>query len=265
MSGMDDLLPPYDLALNYFTLGGEKSPGKCEIRGAAREWQWNELAGYGLDGANLSLVRRQLVEFEIDVRITTQTDLDAWSDFYAKVLQNPYSKGPTTTKTVGPYDAAQKAKAQARQSIQIAKAAAANPAIPQQQLVQLEAKAQSDSDVAATLASQSSKSSTEESRGLGIYHPRLASIGITSVVILRVSQPVQGKGGSETFTIKMKEYRSPKFVAAKTSGTVSAAAQKQPTAKTANQVAIQEETAKAKRLSAADEQLGTFNSLLGGS
>lgn len=199
MSGQDDLLPPYDLALNYFVLGGEKSPGKCEIRGASREWEWAELAGWGLDGASLILRRRLLPEFEADVRLTTQTDLDAWDDFYSKVLQSPMS------------------------------------------------------------------GRKDRSRGLGIYHPRLARIGITSVVIIRVSQPVQGKGGSETFTIKMKEYRSPKFILSKPNGTIPGAAQKQPKAKDALDIAIEQETAKVKKLTAADDALGTFNSLLGGS
>jgi hypothetical protein len=198
VSGTDDILPPYELALNYFVLGGEKSPGKCEIRGASREWEWAELAGWGLDGASLILRRRLLPEFEIDVRLTTQSDLDAWDDFYGKVLQSPVS------------------------------------------------------------------GRKDRSRGVGIYHPRLARIGIGSVVILRVSQPVQGKGGSETFTIKLKEYRSPKFILTKPNGTIPGAAKKQPKAKDALDLAIEQETANVKRLSAADDALGSFSNVIGG-
>lgn len=198
MSGTNDILPPYELALNYFMLGGEKSPGKCEVRGASREWVWAELAGWGLDGASLILRRRMLPEFEIDVRLTTQTDLENWDDFYSKVLQSPAS------------------------------------------------------------------GRKDRSRGLGIYHPRLARIGIGSVVILRVSQPVQGKGGSETFTIKMKEYRSPKFILTKPNGTIPGAAKKTPKAKDALDVAIEQETAKVKRLTAADDAAGSFSDVIGG-
>ena len=198
MSGTNDILPPYELALNYIVLGGEKSPGKCEIRGACREWEWLELAGWGLDGASLILRRRLLPEFEVDVRLTTQTDLDDWDDFYAKVLQSPIS------------------------------------------------------------------GRKDRSRGLGIYHPRLARIGITSVVIVRVSQPVQSKGGAETFTIRMKEYRSPKFILTKPNGTIPGAAKKTPKAKDALDVAIEQETANIKRLQAADDQIGSFSDVIGG-
>lgn len=192
------LIPPIELALNYFVLGGEKSPGKCEIRGACREWEWIELAGWGLDGASLILRRRLLPEFEIDVRLTTQAELDAWDDFYSKVLQSPVS------------------------------------------------------------------GRKNRSRGIGIYHPRLARIGIGSVVILRVSQPNQSKGGAETFTIKMKEYRSPKFILTKPNGTIPGVAKKTPKAKDELDVAIEQETAKVKRLQAADDALGSFSDVIGG-
>lgn len=198
MSGQDDILPPYELALNYFMLGGEKSPGKCEVRGAGREWEWAELVGWGLDGASLILRRRLLVEFEIDVTIVTQTELDAWDDFYSKVLQSPVS------------------------------------------------------------------GRKDKSRGVGIYHPRLARVGVTSAVVRHVGQFVQGKGGRETVTIKFKEYRSPKFALTKPNGTIPGVAQKQPKAKDALDLAIEQETAKVKRLSAADAALGSFSDIVGG-
>lgn len=198
MSGQNDILPPYELAQNYIVLGGKKSPGKCEIRGACREWEWIELAGWGLDGASLILRRRLLPEFEVDVKLTTQSDLDDWDDFYDAVLQSPVS------------------------------------------------------------------GRKDRSRGIGIYHPRLARIGIGSVVIVRVSQPVQGKGGSETYTIKMKEYRSPKFILTKPNGTIPGVAQKQPKAKDALDLAIEQETAKVKQLSAADAAIGSFSNVIGG-
>lgn len=192
MSGINDILPPYELALNYFTLGGERSPGKCEVRGAGRGWEWAELMGWGLSGASLILRRRILVEFEIDITIVSQTELEQFDDFYAKVLADPVS------------------------------------------------------------------GRKDRSRGIGIYHPRLARVGVTSAVIEHVGQFNPGKRGGETCTIKFKEYRAPKFILTKPNGTIPAAAKKQPKAKDALDEAIEVETQRNKNLTAADSALGTL-------
>lgn len=222
MSGDDDILPPYELALNYFTLGGERSPGKCEVRGAGREWEWAELAGWGLDGASLLLRRRVLVEFEIDVKIVTQTELDQWDDFYSKVLQTPaYHAGKKSSSS--PFTNAVQA---------VGGAGFGAPATPGK--------------------------STTASRGLGIYHPRLARLGIGSAVVKKVGQFNPTKGGGEMVTIYFKEYRAPKFVLTKPNGLIPAAGKPQPRAKDALDAAIETETQRVHALTVADNAAGSL-------
>jgi hypothetical protein len=246
----NDMIPPIDLALNYFTLGGDKSPGKCEIRGACREWEWLELGGWGLDGASLILRRRILVEFEIDITIATQADLDIWDDFEGKWLKNPIVRSGSRAST-------------ARQKIANAQAAIAALNTQSQALGGLLSDAQ-QAQISATaaqfaaVATTASANASQPSRGIGIYHPRLARLGIGSVVVVKLGQFVQTRTGGEMITVKFKEYRAPKFVLTKPEGSIPGTTAPTPKSKDTLDDAIAAETQKNVQLTAADNNLGAL-------
>ena len=181
----DDLIPPISLYQDYFTIGGDKSPGKCEIKGASREWEWLELAGAGLDGRSLSLRGGLLPEFDIEVTIATEADLTLWDAFQKKWLNNPVSKlgpGPSpmqVAKLKAANQTLSSLTAQLGQVTQLAASTGADAANAQAGIVaQIQLAQQQQAAAQNTVGSLSTIS-----RALGIFHPRLARVGINSVVV----------------------------------------------------------------------------------
>jgi hypothetical protein len=258
----DDFLPPYELYLDYFTIGGDRSPGKCEVRGAGREWEWFELMGWGLDGASLILRRRLLLEFEIDVTIATQADLNAWDVFEAKWLINPAAGMPAKTSNTG-NAAATAVLNSAKAKVAAAQADLAAPGLSNAEKEVILDRAQraqgqivEAQDALNVSAANAAGALRSVSRGLGIYHPRLARALIGSAVVKKVGQWVQSRTGGETINIRFKEYRAPKFIATKPNGTIPGATKGTPRSKDALDEAIDVETQRNKALTAADASLG---------
>ena len=58
----------------------------------------------------------------------------------------------------------------------------------------------------------------ERPRALEIEHPQLADLGITSVVVEDVLQPVQTGDGEWTIEVKLAEFRRPEFTLTRPEG-----------------------------------------------
>lgn len=257
MTATDDDLPPYELALDYVNIGGDPTPGRAEVRGAYREWEWSELAGWGLDGASLILVRRRLAEFDVEFTIVTQAQLTAWDSFYEKWLKTPVARGRTTA----PNDSAARARlAYANQQLATAKTLSAAKGLSDQQQQTFAAQAANASAQASAAQAVLDQLPPAKgtSRGIGIYHPRLARVGICAVVVKRVSQFTPTPKGAEVVVVSFKEYRAPKFILTKPNGSIPGVGTPTPKPKDAIDEAIDTETKRMRALSNADAAEGAI-------
>lgn len=73
--------------LNYFTIRGVRSPGRCRVSGADRTLRWNEAEGHGYI-ATLRLNGIKLAHFTIAVDMWTPAQLAAW-ELFVQVLPPP--------------------------------------------------------------------------------------------------------------------------------------------------------------------------------
>lgn len=73
--------------LNYFTIRGVNSPGRCRIQGANRALRWKQNEGMGIIGS-LNLVGLKLAEFSIFVDMWTKEQLAEW-EFFVQILPPP--------------------------------------------------------------------------------------------------------------------------------------------------------------------------------
>lgn len=64
---------------NKIRLGGELTPGICDIEGLGAPFEWEERGGYGLSGATVVFRGKKLAHFSIKFRLYTVQD---WSDWY---------------------------------------------------------------------------------------------------------------------------------------------------------------------------------------
>jgi hypothetical protein len=91
---------------------------------------------------------------------------------------------------------------------------------------------------------------------LGIYHPKLASLGIVTVVVTNLSQFTTLENGGEVCTISFQQYGKPLPMLKKPDGSIPGVAKAVPTAKDALDIELQKATAEFKSLSNQSDALG---------
>lgn len=79
---------PLDDPIDYFTLGGQKSPGVAEIIGLGSPRKWDERKGHGTSGATTVYGGDDLVKFSAKILLTTREDWNAWHAF-APLVERP--------------------------------------------------------------------------------------------------------------------------------------------------------------------------------
>ena len=75
-------------------LGGQKSPGLCDVSGANSPRKWDQAVGYGMGGATSRYLGTGLSEFSIKFRLygdpkVPDPDWLAWKKFSEAVLMKP--------------------------------------------------------------------------------------------------------------------------------------------------------------------------------
>jgi hypothetical protein len=76
MTAWDPIVAPCD----YILLGGKKSPGIAEVRGASSPRKWDEREGFGISGSFSVFKGRGLAHFSVILKLYTAQD---WADWYA--------------------------------------------------------------------------------------------------------------------------------------------------------------------------------------
>jgi hypothetical protein len=82
---------------DFILLGGVKSPGLCDVSGAASTRKWEQRPGFGMSGATSVYLGTTLAEFSIKFRLYGEPhgpsgpdpDWQQWNVFEATVLMRP--------------------------------------------------------------------------------------------------------------------------------------------------------------------------------
>ena len=93
---------PLDDSVDKATIGGQLTPGICEIVGADSPRAWDERTGYGLSGATVYFHGIKLSHFSIRFRLYTTQDWDDWHTFRPLVDRPPIGKRPRSLDCVHP-------------------------------------------------------------------------------------------------------------------------------------------------------------------
>lgn len=83
---------PRDPALNYVVVAGVQSPGRADISGASRPYEWEIQQGYGLGGARTIYKGPGIAKPTLTVALWEPEHFVAWDAFEALL------KPPTSTK-----------------------------------------------------------------------------------------------------------------------------------------------------------------------
>lgn len=83
---------PLDNSVDQAKIGGQLTPGICEIIGADSPRAWDERQGYGLTGATVFYHGTKLSHFSIKFWLYTAQDWDDWHAFRPLVDRPPIGK-----------------------------------------------------------------------------------------------------------------------------------------------------------------------------
>lgn len=195
---------PITAPVDYVLLAGQRSPGIAEIQGASSPRRWEQRRGYGLSGATVVFRGTGLAQFKLLLRLTTEEQWTEWHAFRPLVQRPPPPNPPSTSTTAQDQLAA----------FEAAKAndpSAASDPVSQRQLATLQRRAAAEQRRAA-------RPVVRAPRALDIWHPILEDLGIRSVVVEDLLQPVQTQDGEWTIEIRMLEFRAPVFALSRPAG-----------------------------------------------
>lgn len=82
-------------------IAGEWCPGLAYPRGAGTPRIWDKRAGFGLYGRTLVYIGSDLSEFDIDITVWKQRQIDEWKLFYKKYLRDGGPESPMFGKAFG--------------------------------------------------------------------------------------------------------------------------------------------------------------------
>lgn len=83
---------PFSNPIDKITIKGQECPGLAEIVGGSTPRKWEQRKGFGMSGAWLKFLGRDLAKFSIVIRLTTDQDLADWATFYAAILKPPATR-----------------------------------------------------------------------------------------------------------------------------------------------------------------------------
>lgn len=85
---------PITQPIDKIKMGGQWSPGYCDIVGASSPRKWEELGGYGMSGALLIYRGWGIAHFSIKFRLYSEDDWQAWHAFKPLVTRPPRNTRP---------------------------------------------------------------------------------------------------------------------------------------------------------------------------
>ena len=93
---------PLEHPVDKATIGGQLTPGLCELVGADSPRGWDERQGYGLSGATVFFTGIKLSHFSIKLRLYTTQDWEDWHTFKPVVDKPPIGKRPRSLDCAHP-------------------------------------------------------------------------------------------------------------------------------------------------------------------
>ena len=94
---------PNETPIDYFLLGGKKSPGYGRIEKANSPRNWDERNGYGWSGSFPVFTGLKLSQFDGIIELHDGADWVAWEDFRSVVAKPPYGKRPKALEIWHPW------------------------------------------------------------------------------------------------------------------------------------------------------------------
>lgn len=80
---------PLETPIDYAVLGGQQTPGLCDVQGLALQYRIDKQQGFATTGSYPRWLGRDLAEFKLVIRLYTQQDWDDWETFKPLVLRPP--------------------------------------------------------------------------------------------------------------------------------------------------------------------------------
>lgn len=94
---------PLSVPVNFVILGGQPTPGLCDVVGADDPRRIDKRQGYGLSGSFPVFLGLDLSEFKLVLRLYSQQDWDDWDVFKPIVKRPPAGKFPKALDIYHPY------------------------------------------------------------------------------------------------------------------------------------------------------------------
>ena len=92
----DAAFNPFDRAVDYYLLSGQRSPGKLILPDSPDvEYRWQEHLGYGFSGGWVIFLGRKLIKFDMTHRLYTDQDWRDWNAFWPLIQVPPIGRRPT--------------------------------------------------------------------------------------------------------------------------------------------------------------------------
>lgn len=88
--------------VDYAELGGQRTPGVCEVMGAGSPRQWDEGRGPGLSGARLRFRGLRLGRPILRIKLVSEQDFADWETFRSVVQRPPLGERPRALDIVHP-------------------------------------------------------------------------------------------------------------------------------------------------------------------
>lgn len=85
---------PLTQPLDKFVLAGEVSPGYAELKGVGTPRKWEQRRSYGMGGATVWFLGRELAQFTIRIELWTEEDWAHWQSWRHLVLAPPFGRRP---------------------------------------------------------------------------------------------------------------------------------------------------------------------------
>lgn len=88
--------------VDFAELGGQRTPGICEVIGAGSPRQWDEGRGPGLSGARLRFRGLRLGKPMLRIKLVSEQDFADWEAFRSVVQRPPLGERPRALDIVHP-------------------------------------------------------------------------------------------------------------------------------------------------------------------
>lgn len=108
---------PFRTPIDFVILNGIRTPGTATVKKADAPRHWDKRGGYGMAGSFPVGGWRELTEFDVEIRLTTNADWDYWwSKIDPIIARDPPGKRPKAINVWHPWLASKKVQSAVMQN-----------------------------------------------------------------------------------------------------------------------------------------------------